>query len=795
MTSLKDRVRVLRHSAVHRASGSIAAADSAAMGLPNDLTSFVGRRAEASQLRRELGTARIVTLTGTGGMGKTRLALHVARLSRKSFTHGVHFIELAHLTDPDLVAQAIADCLSLTEQQRLLPDPIDAVVEYLRDRQVLLIIDNCEHLVDRCAYVAQRLLERLSGVRILATSRQALGVQGERVVPLPPMSVGDDIDHEVDNSALGLLIARASGVLPSFTLTPQQRPIALQLCRQLEGIPLAIELAGAQLRIYSLDELAHRLEHRLLTLDDTNHSHPERHRSLRATLDWSFELCTEEERTLWARSSVFCGGFYLDSVEFVCGYDVLANGKLVEALSGLLDKSVIVREEREGRIRFKILETLREYGMEKLPKANLRNLRYRHRQWYTKTVDRLTAEWFGPSQRYWSSTVRHDHANFRAAMEFCLAEADESAWGLHLVGKPWFLWAAALSMAEHRHWLTRALEEDRSSSDARAMALATCGLIAILQGDRSCAARLLDEGRHIASLRDDDLTLACVTHFQGLLTFFNGDLIRGEELLLDGYARYQEFSTRLDLIGTVEMHLGLLYVFQGKIDTALLHLTRLRERSAERGESWLSSYAYCGIGLCLLVKGQLSDAKSAVVAGLEMKTCFDDSTGVSLALEVLAWITTAERQWERAATLFGAAAQVWQSFGPQLYESERWLRHRQEYSRLVRNALGIEAFEQSFAEGARLEKNEVLGLVLGKPRSATAKLSSGSGVRLTPREREVAGLVARGCSNREIAEELVISHRTVEGHVENILRKLGVVRRTQIAVLYGISDLERATRV
>lgn len=789
MTLLKDRVRVLRNPHVPGSSRRRVAPPGHGGDLPTELTSFVGRRQEIEDLRRQLGTARLVTVTGAGGIGKTRLALHVARLSRRAFTDGVHFIELADLTDPALVVQAIVDRLRIADIGGPSVDPLDLLIDYLRHRQTLLVIDNCEHLVEACSAVVHEVLRTVSQPRILATSRQALGVEGEHVFPLPPMSVGD-------NSALTLLAERGAAVLPGFELTADNRHAAQQLCRQLEGIPLAIELAAAQLRIYSFDELVKLFESRLSAPADNKCLTPDRHRSLRAALNWSFDLCTERERMLWARSSIFAGGFYLDALTAVCGADLLAEQELVQALAGLLDKSVITREEHAGRARFRMLETLREYGSEKLTEDVAKTIRRRHRDWYVRLLDDVTAEWFGPAQQRWCALLGCDRANIRSAIEFCLSDTAQARCGLHLVGRPWFMWAAAFSMTEHRHWLTRMLAHDTSSGEERAQALATCGLIAILQGDRGAASELLNECLRIAETHTDRFVLTIATHFQGLSEFFSGDMTSGERLLLKAYASYCEMGDRQDLIGTVEMHLGLLYVFQEDVDTALTYLTSLRSRSQGRGESWLSSYALLGIGLCRLTQGRVEEAKAEILESLRLKAHFEDMTGLAQSLETLAWVTSAEGRFERAAVLFGSAAKAWQSFGQQLYESENWIQRREMYCRQARAAIGDDAFNRAFAQGAAFEKQDILAYALETRHPQIRDKRTTPFAQLTRRESEVAELVAYGLSNKEIAARLVISLRTVEGHVENILRKLGFARRTQIAFLYGRTGeaRERAIR-
>ncbi|MFD4250045.1 LuxR C-terminal-related transcriptional regulator [Amycolatopsis thermoflava] len=757
MTVLKDRVRALRADTAADPAPVTPGAD-----LPAQLTEFVGREDELAAIRQALGGSRLVTLMGAGGVGKTRLAIQAADKVRRAFADGVRWVELGALRDPALLAQTLVDALGIRDRaagQR----PQHLLAEHLRNKQVLLVLDNCEHLLGACADLASALLHAARELRIIATSREALAIPGEHVVPVAPFPD--------DDSAVTLFTARARDILPGFTLDDGNVALVRRICAQLDGLPLAIELACTRLRVLSLSELADRLGHRLRLLTGGNRAAPERHRSLQATVDWSFELCDAVERRLWTRTSVFAGSFTLAAAEEVCG----AGDDIVDGIDGLVSKSLLLREEHQGQVRFRMLETLREYGQAELDDAAAAELRERHHAYYARMIAEVTAEWFGPRQGQWCVGLRLEHTNLRAAFETALEHGDAT----RLIGAPWFLWAAGFSFAEHRYWLERALGLDREPSADRARALATLGLVAALQGDRDAARRALDEGVAVAETVGDPFAQAYNRHEQGLVAFFGGEFDTSETILLEALDRYRGTEAPLDLVGSLRVHLGLLYIFAGDTHEALRHFEQLRPECEQHGERWMLSYAVYGLGLTALMCGDHDGAARHATESLRMKEPFDDTIGLSLTTELLAWTEAAREQPERAAILLGAAETLWTSVGMQLYGSPHWLEQRTRFDNRARRDLGDTAYEAAFRRGQRMGRDQVIAFALGETRDTGH--TAPARPALSRREAEVAALVAEGLTNREIAQKLVISHRTVEGHVEHILDKLGLTRRAQVA--------------
>ncbi|HZZ49878.1 MAG TPA: LuxR C-terminal-related transcriptional regulator [Pseudonocardia sp.] len=790
MTVLKDRVRMLRGGGADPLpTNRLAGPSTRPPALPATSTSFVGRRTEIVTIRGALVASRLVTLLGPGGVGKSRLALHAAAEVRRSFPDGVWLVELAALRDPRLLAQTVADGLDIVERDSAARGPIELLIEVLRSRQALLVLDNCEHLLDSCADLVDVLLRAAPQLRVLTTSRTALALPGEHVLPVPPLPLADLEQAPIDeDGAVALFAARASSVIHGFRITPENAAAVRRVCVQLDGLPLAIELACARLRVLSVSELADKLDHRMDVLTGGSRHGPERHRSLQATADWSFELCTPAERLFWSRASIFAGGFDLTAATSVCCDGELPEDTLLDVVSGLVCKSILLREEQSGRVRFRMLETIREYGQAKLAPAAEAELRRRHLTHFAGLLDHVVEQWFGFEQEECCVRLRLDRANLRAVLETALSlgdtgdimDVDSHHSALHLLGAPWFLWAAVFSLTEHGHWLRRALDGDARPSMARCRALVTYGLVATLGGDHPLATELLTEAEVLAKSFADQFLSAHVQHHQGLLDFFSGRFEKSEIELDEALARYRDCPAPLDVVAALRVHLGLFNIFADRTSAALEHFDWIRSRCENSGERWMRSYAIYGLGLIALMVGDTGGAMAHAAESLRLRRVFDDTVGLSLTLDLLAWAEAAAGGSRRAAVLLGAASSLWGSVGAQLYGSTHWMAERARFERLARESLGAPAYQSEFDRGQAMRRDEILQFAL-RERVERPSPAAGRGAALTRREREVAELVAQGLSNREIAQRLIISHRTVEGHVEHVLTKLCLARRSQIA--------------
>lgn len=754
--------------------------------LPAEVTTFVGRRQEMVEVRKLLSASRMITLTGPGGVGKTRLALAVARAAQRAFEDSAWLVEIAALRDASLLPHAVIDSLQVPEQSAR--SPMTLLKEHLRDRQLLLVLDNCEHILEGVAILVEELLQHAPGLRVLVTSREVLRVPSEHVMPVPPLPV-PATDAEVSAEAMqcyesvALFAERAAAVVPNFKLTTDNYAAVTRLCRRLEGIPLAIELSTVRLRALPVAELVSRLDHRFELLTSGNRTVPARHQTLQATIDWSYELCTPEERTLWERASVFAGTFDLDAAEAVCSDDALPTNQILDTVVKLVDKSILDREEQAGYVRFRLLETIRDYGLARLRASGTEQLwRRRHRDWYLKLVEQSTEEWFGPRQQQWCPLLHVARANIRTALEFCLNVPGEERVALRLAGLPWFFWVALGWLTEGRYWLERGLAASTDPSHERAWGLGTYGYIVILQGDRDVGEAALEECRSLARELDDPVTDAYAAHLFGLSAMFSGELDLGTERMESAWLRYEAAGAPRHLVVVMKAQLGVTYLFQTDITHAYDLYESCRVECEEHGERWLLSYALWGLGFVEFRRGELAQAQEVLRESVRIKWFFHDILGLAMAVDLLAWTEAASGAGERAAMLLGAAGQLWHTFGHQLFGSRDFIAHREQCEERARALIGDRAYNEVLARGAELETGEAVAYAAGEQsaESMAAVVDQRAEV-LTPREREIAELVASGMSNKEIAAKLVIAPRTAEGHVQNILGKLGFTGRAQIA--------------
>lgn len=756
---------------------------SVAGGLPADLTSFVGRRAELTEVRQLLRTARLVTLTGMGGVGKTRLALRCAQRLAVEFADGAHCVELAPVRPADLVATAVADALSLvdsTSRSRL-----DVVVDHLRDREALLLLDNCEHVLDEVAGVVEAVLRAAPRVRIVATSRQPLDVPGEELLPVNPFPL-PSAELVVTAStleaypALDLFVRRARSAVPGFRVDDGNARDLVLICRRLEGIPLALELAAVRLKVLTPGQLRVRLARRLEVLTQGPKTSPPRQQTLRATLEWTYELCTDSERHLWRIASVFAGGFTLASVAAVSDAG-LGEAELLGALTGLVDRSVLLRREQDGTLRFSMLETLREYGLDRLAASGEEPVvRGRFLGWYTRLVEEFVDGWFTPSPgRSWLPTLHAEHANLRAALQLALADPATVELAQRTAADLWPYWVA-LSLSEGRSWLQRAAAQ-AGDGVHRHRAMVIQGFIASLQGDQPEAIRVLEECLEWARTAGDPEIERAAIHLIGLSSFFAGDRQRAHECLDAAERIYRSAEVHPGWTVSLRVHKGLMLSIEGDVGRAEAHLQAGLRDCLDAGEQWIVGFVYAGLALAAFERRDFDTAKDMLHRCLEGRED-DDLLCSALALDIYAWLLAADGVGERAATLLGGASELWGSFGQDLYGSAGFIVRRRVCEERARAVAGGRAFDAAYAHGRALARSGAIvayaaGARAEEPRREPAPDDS----CLTRRERQVAELVASGLSNRAIATRLVLSTRTVEGHVQRILVKMAFTSRTQVA--------------
>ncbi|MGW4340470.1 ATP-binding protein [Rhodococcus koreensis] len=748
------------------------------------LTSFVGRRRELADVKRRMADSRLVTLTGPGGVGKTRIALEVAERSRRGLRDGVWIVELASLGDVSRLSQTVVSALDVPDQSNR--DPVDKLVAYLRERQLLLVLDNCEHLLEACARLVETLLREAPELHILATSREPLGIHGEGICLIPPLTTPPAQQTHTANAvvhyeAVSLLIDRARHVLPDFEVTDENVGAVVQLCDRLDGIPLAIELAATRLRSLSVTQIVERLDKRFSLLTGGDRIALPRQQTLRALIDWSFDLCTEHEQLLWARLSVFSGSFDLEDVEDTCGFSPLVPESVIDLLDRLVAKSIVLTERAGERVRYRQLMTIREYGVEKLAgSAPTQELERRHRDHYLRRAAVMVERWCGPGQADALAVMNEDHANLLAALEWSASAEGEIGTAAELASLLRYHWVAGGYLSDGRRWLDQLLEAKAMSTHQRGQALWVGAWIALMQGDRDDAARKLAECETIATTLDDPALSAHATQWRGLHDFVTGDIATS-------IARYERsielHSDRADTASvlTALFQLAIAQAYHSELDEALHTCHRAIEMSERFGEQWNRTYALWITGLCHWRRGDPEAARHAALQALTFEQEFKDSICTALTIELLSWIAASASDFETAAALTGAASAVWaglgtdvEAFGPHLH------RDSLQATKTMEQALGEKKVTDLTRRNASMTLDAAVALALGG-RHATEGGSSAVKSPLTERENQVAELVAQGLSNRAIAESLVLSPRTVDGHLERILAKLDFASRTQIA--------------
>ncbi|MEU1313874.1 ATP-binding protein [Streptomyces tibetensis] len=811
--------------------------------LPAETTSFVDRRGELTQGRELLARARLVTLTGPGGVGKTRLAARIAARVQRAFRDGVRYVHLSGLRDPALVPLAVADALGLHD--RSAQPPLDALVEQVRDRRLLLVVDNCEHLADACARLAAALLHGSEGVRILATSRHRLGLTEEHLLEVRPLPVPDpdgDLSAAEGYPALRLFSDRAAAVVPGFRLTPANRASVARLCHRLDGLPLAIELAAVRMRVLDVDQLLDRLDDRYRFLTTGSPAALPRHQTLRAAVAWSHDLCTVPEQTVWARLSVLPGSFDLETAEAVCADaalegDTRSAGEgarlphttptvlparlkedsgaqprstaaptgtitllsapglrtddVLEAVAGLVDKSVLCREPGPGGVRYRLLDTLRQYGLEQLRRGAGQEeaARRRQRDWMARRAQECERGWFGPGQPETVARLRADRDNLRAALDFSLSTPGEAVAGLRLAGTLWFHWHACGASREGLYWLDRALTAAPGPTRERARGLWVAGLLAAATRDFPRGRRHATDALALARALGDDAEAAHAEYVIGVIRLFTDDLPGALRHFESTVARGPVPGQHLSLAGLDQVELACALGYLGEAERAVEVCERALALCERHGEQWVRSYVLRILALAHTVRGDWPRAERHAREALRLKLAVHDVIGIALTLDLLASIATARGDDEHAAVLLGGADRVWADI-----DTGRWGSHtlnsvRRDSEERAGRALGREAFERAHRRGAALGLAELAGHELQEPgrphptepATATALPHDDGTVRLTRRESEVAQLVAEGLANQQIADRLVIARRTAEGHVERILGKLGFSNRSQIA--------------
>jgi non-specific serine/threonine protein kinase len=788
---------------------------------PTQLTSFVGRHEDIAALKVMLTDHRLVTLIGPGGSGKTRLALELASGVPSSDALKVWLVDLSSTSDPALVAQVVAAAVGAGGPG----SPTDAVIERLGNAKGLMVLDNCEQVAQAIADVVARIAAHCPDITLLVTSREPIRVAGEtiwRVEPLatPPKDApSNDI---TDFDAVQLFENRARLAAPGFKIDGSNVAAVAELCRRLDGLPLALELAAARVAVLSPSQIVRRLDDRFTILVSGSRSSTARHQALKTTLEWSYGLLPPTERRLFGRLSVFAGTFNLDAVEAVAGIEPLDRGQLVELLGLLIDKSLVtVTAEVRGELRYRLLDSMRAFGREMLStEPDATTITERHARLYASIALEAGKRLAGADSSDWISLVLEEMENLRAALEWAIEHDVQLA--LEMCASLTGYWDLHGWIFEGRHWLGRALEKTTDSSSAqRGAALAAAGLLAYRQSDYVEASTRFDEtlrvaeaigdssmkARALAGLGDLHIiraepndALRCYQQSLDLYRAANDvpSIARGLSRLGNAYDNLFEFDTeeRLyqeslalfrqlnDRVGVADQlfSIGMGRFIRGKCDSALPYLAESLAARKELGDALGVAWSQLGIGYCEVQLGHAKAACEALHAALTGCDEAGDIRGVAISLDFVVGLLVQARKPSVALRLASSAAELRRLVGsaptPVAPVIDAWLAE-------ARAALSEDEVERESVVGTALSKEAALQLAIDQLRSISAATSQPQAVELTGRERQVVALVAEGLTNREIAERLSISERTADSHVQHTMGKLRFRSRAQLAAWHA----------
>jgi predicted ATPase/DNA-binding CsgD family transcriptional regulator len=747
--------------------------------LPAETTSFVGRRRELAEIRKKLATTRLVSLVGPGGVGKTRLALQAAADLGRGFADGAWLVELAEVRDGAVVIIAILGALDLRDQAAT--TPLQILTAYLGERQVLLLLDNCEHVIDSVAQVVTELLRAAPDLRVIATSREPLAVAGEHVVPVPPLALPhedgrDSIAQLQQNEAVMLFAERAAAASGSFELSGANQVAVVRLCRRLDGLPLAIELAAVRTRVLTVDQILERLSDRFSLLTGGVRVALPRHQTLRNTIDWSYELLTAAEQTVLRRLGVFAGRFTLEDVGGVCTFEDVSVGEVLEVLSSLLEKSLVTKEDVDGIACYRLHETMREYASLKSHEADEEGLLAERCLEYYRTTCMSAAAGARYRLPEWLAWAELEIDNIRAVLQECVDRKD-SASGLDIAVSMRYYWITH-GTTESLGWLDQLLASGEASPQTQVSACYLRGWLSVLQAEPAAARPWL--ARAVAVARDarELAQLAEALSMSANVEEMIGDAAGAKRCLEEAEAIAADLG---DYVATIEVlqARAVHAFFRADMETAIDASSVGLRLSREAGDVYVVESMLRHLATAALLGGDLDAAKARLSEALQVARQIDNRFAQYFLLSGFGWHAASAGQARRAARLLGAAASVGTGAGadnrgphaPLLAEA------RESATR----ALGEAKFGAEFEAGKRLSRQAAVRLALDEPDddNVVAPHRSETGP-LAKREVEVARLVAEGLSNKQVAARLFISERTVATHVGHILDKLGFKSRAQI---------------
>jgi predicted ATPase/ATP/maltotriose-dependent transcriptional regulator MalT len=793
-------------------------------------TSFIGRERELGEVERLLATARLVTLTGTGGSGKTRLAIQIANTVSKTFADGVWLVDLAPLREPAFVPQLVAQVFNLhpSANQSLL----ETLLNFIHSKQFLLILDNCEHLNAACGQLAQELLSQAPGLRVLATSREPLAIAGEAIYPVSglswpavPAKLEENLQDLIQYDAIRFFVERARAITPDFNLTPENAWSTVEICRRLDGLPLALELASARVNVLTIQEIVDRLDDRFNLLISTQRTGVEpRHHTLRAAIDWSYALLTPQEQTLLCHLAVFEAGCTLDTAECVCSGEDIAAQDILNLISSLVSKSLVVAETvGRTQARYRLLESIREYTLEKLEAAGeMRNLRNRHLDHYLARAEEAAPKLGDAYQQLWLNWLEGEHDNLRAALAWTLESGAIEA-GLRIAIALYRFWEIRGYVLEGLTWFERLLAQadERANVIVRANACTYAAFLAMFLGNTSATMAYGREAVVLAEAVDDKDNPILILALGGLAS---GAQVAGD--YQTAFAIQERMIQLLRHSSGDPLVLGMVLFVQGEAaivlgfyDTARTFLEESLAMAREAGDAFRIAHALNAFGDLARCEQKYTEAQInyeqsvALLRELDAQRdlasvlqnlgstclslgdleraygCFRESMAVHQAQQntrgmlecLLGFASTAVMAGlpGPGARLLAAAATL--SGQPSPPDWKATCLEFDRYYELARASLTESEFQAEQAAGRAMTLEQAVDYVLNHPlKLGVAPKTVKTPGDLTRRELGVAALIGQGMTNGEIAADLVLSKRTVETHVRHILSKLGLSSRGQI---------------
>ena len=759
---------------------------------PAWLSQFIGREKEKAEAASLLQHTRLLTLIGPGGCGKTRLALEIAKAVCSQYRDDTWLVELADLLEPERIAQAAAASFGLLESSAR--SPMQRLVEHLREKHALLVLDNCEHLIEACAQFVHALLTACPELTVLATSREPLHIAGENTWVVPPLSLpewrpGQPLDALLQSEAVRLFAERARAAHASFNITTENAETVLRICQQVDGIPLAIELAAARVNALTVAEIARQVGDTFRWLENSDRLAPPRQQTLAAAVEWSHNLLTREEQRLFRRLAVFIGGFDLPAAEAVGGDDQHHKSRVIALLAHLVEKSFVTRCEGDGEeSRYRMLEIIRQFGLEKLSQAEEEQvIRGRHLRWCMDFAKKSRAGVLLNDRGKWVNRVEDELPNLRQAMHWAVREGGMPNEAHILANQLGQFWQLRGYLREGLSWNETLLtHHDGVSPSVLAETFDMASFFAQHLWDFERGKQYMEEALALWRETGNDDGIAWGLSMLGWIYERAGDYEQAQRLADESITLFEtRRSQRHNRYGVYLLACDLAFI-RGEYGIAEQHLKKGMDISQQVGDQMAYARRLTRLALITMAKGSLNRAQRLLKQSLDANQNSGDRWNMAMILVAVVHLNTVQGRLKKAARCLGAVQVFLDWFGSSLWPLDQLLYEKD--LQFVESGMSEAEYQAAIAEGRQqgldVEQATVFAsAMLEDPTNqARGKAAQADAIKLTPREREIAALISRGMNNNEIAQTLFLGVRTIEAHVTHILNKLDFSSRTQIAV-------------